>query len=111
MEKKKEHRIYRPASEEERARHQLAREEIAAELPEIKGRARAILETLKKKGTPIRHVIATLRAERERKGLSLADLNERTGIDRAALSRLENNEEANPTINTLDAMRPLWESK
>jgi DNA-binding phage protein len=102
MEKKQDRRIYRPATDEERARHQLAREQIAAELPEIKERALATLGALKKKGTPIRHVIAALRAERERQGLSLADLNERTGIDRAALSRLENNEEGNPTISTLE---------
>ncbi len=101
MEKKELRRIYRPATEEERSRHQLAREQIAAELPEIKRRARATLDTLKKKGTPICHVIAALRAERERQGLSLADVSERTGIDRAAVSRLENNEEGNPTINTL----------
>ena len=102
MERKQGRRIYRPATEQERAEHQLAREQIAAELPEIKERARATLDAFKKKGTPVRHVVAALRAERERKGLSLADMNERTGIDRAALSRLENNEEANPTINTLE---------
>ena len=102
MEKKQVRRIFRPATDEERARHQLAREQIAAELPEIKERALAALASLKKKGTRLRHVIAALRAERERQGLSLADLNERTGIDRATLSRLENNEEGNPTINTLE---------
>jgi DNA-binding phage protein len=102
MDRKRDHRIYRPASDEERTRHQLAREQIAAELPELTDRARITLAALKKKGTPIRHVIAALRVERERQGLSLADLNERTGIDRAALSRLENNEEANPTITTLE---------
>lgn len=36
-----------------------------------------------------------------KKGLSLADMKERTGIERSALSRLENNAEANPTVNTL----------
>ena len=46
--------------------------------------------------------VARYRAERERQGLSLADINERTGIDRAALSRLENNEDANPTLTTLE---------
>ena len=49
-----------------------------------------------------RQVLAALRAERERRGLSLSDINERTGIDRAALSRLENNENANPTLATLE---------
>src|SRR5688572_22703643 len=102
MDKKRGQRIYRSATDEERVRHKAIREKIADELPDIRRRARAKLDLLKKEGTPIRQVIAALRAERERQGLSLADLNERTGIDRAALSRLENNEEANPTLSTLE---------
>lgn len=95
-------RIYRKATEAERKRHAQVREQIAEELPDIKRRARERLALLKKEGTPLRQVLAALRAERERQGLSLADINERTGIDRAALSRLENNEEANPTLTTLE---------
>ena len=57
---------------------------------------------LKKAGLPIRQVVRSLKAERLRLGLSLADMYDRTGIDRAALSRLENNEEANPTLSTLE---------
>ena len=53
-------------------------------------------------GVPLRQVLRALRTERERLGLSLNDIFERTGIDRAALSRLENNENANPTLGTLD---------
>ena len=34
-------------------------------------------------------------------GLSLADMTAQTGMDRAALSRLENGVAVNPTINTL----------
>jgi ribosome-binding protein aMBF1 (putative translation factor) len=102
MQKKEGHRIYRTATDEERKRHAVIREQIAAEVPELKKQGRAVLEAIKEQGTSVRKVIAALRAERERQGLSLADLNERTGIDRAALSRLENNEEANPTINTLE---------
>ena len=60
------------------------------------------LALLKKEGTPLQQVLAALRAERERQGLSLADVTARTGIDRAALSRLENNEDANPTLATLE---------
>ena len=33
--------------------------------------------------------LSALRAERERQGLSLSDVSERTGIDRATLSKLE----------------------
>ena len=42
-----------------------------------------------------------LKAERESQGLSLADMQTRTGISRAALCRLENLVDANPTIATL----------
>ena len=42
-----------------------------------------------------------LRRERERLGLSLADVAERAKIDKGALSRLENGQQLNPTVNTL----------
>jgi ribosome-binding protein aMBF1 (putative translation factor) len=42
-----------------------------------------------------------LRRERERQGLSLTDMAERTGIDRATISKLETGKLANPTISTL----------
>lgn len=102
MAKERGERIYRKATDEERARHAKVREQIAEELPDIRRRAKERLALLKKEGTPLRQVLSALRAERERQGLSLADINERTGIDRAALSRLENNEDANPTLATLE---------
>jgi DNA-binding phage protein len=95
-------RIYRSATADERTRHAKIREQIADELPESRKRAKERIAILKKEGTPLRQVLGALRAERERQGLSLADIHERTGIDRAALSRLENNEEANPTLATLE---------
>jgi len=95
-------RIYRKSTDEERVRHDKVREQIAGELPDIRRRAMERLALLKQEGTPLRQVLAALRAERERQGLSLADIQERSGIDRAALSRLENNEEANPTLTTLE---------
>ena len=52
-------------------------------------------------GVAIEHVMAVLKAERMKKGLSLADMKDRTGIERSTLSRLENNGEANPTLKTL----------
>jgi ribosome-binding protein aMBF1 (putative translation factor) len=47
------------------------------------------------------NVLAALRKAREAAGLSLADMKRRTGIDRAALSRLENAVTDNPTIEIL----------
>ena len=45
--------------------------------------------------------LVLLKAERLRQQLSLSDIQERTGIERPNLSRLENEAEANPTIATL----------
>jgi transcriptional regulator with XRE-family HTH domain len=39
-----------------------------------------------------------------RQGLSLADIHAKTGIGRAAICRLENLVDANPTVATLDRM-------
>jgi DNA-binding phage protein len=50
---------------------------------------------------PFRELIAALRAERERQGLSLADLAERTGMDRSAIHKLEIGLNSNPTYATL----------
>jgi ribosome-binding protein aMBF1 (putative translation factor) len=45
--------------------------------------------------------LAALRAERERQGLSLADIAERTHMDKATLSKLETGKVANPTYLTI----------
>jgi DNA-binding phage protein len=50
---------------------------------------------------PFHELIATLRAERERQGLSLTEIAERTGIDRAAIHKLEIGLNKNPTCATL----------
>jgi ribosome-binding protein aMBF1 (putative translation factor) len=44
-----------------------------------------------------------LRAERERQGLSLADVAERTRLGRSVLCRLEGGKVPNPTLSTLRA--------
>jgi hypothetical protein len=45
--------------------------------------------------------VAELKRHREEQGLSLADVSERSGLDRALLSRLENGKILNPTLATL----------
>ncbi len=49
----------------------------------------------------LRSLAVRLRELRERMGLSLTDLSERTGLTRAAISRLENGWNLNPTLETL----------
>jgi ribosome-binding protein aMBF1 (putative translation factor) len=65
------------------------REAIRAEFP-----PRLVDEDLKA-------ALAALRLERERQGLSLTDIQERTRIDRATISKLERGEIPNPTVGTL----------
>ena len=47
---------------------------------------------------------AKLKTQREKLRLSLTDLANRSGIDKAALSRLENGLADNPTVNTLERL-------
>jgi len=49
----------------------------------------------------LHQALAWLKQERERQGLSLAQLSEMTGIDQGALSRLENARNTNPTYETI----------
>ena len=49
------------------------------------------------------HAMAlALKKERERQGLTAAQLAERVGMDAAALSRLESGRHANPTLRTVE---------
>jgi ribosome-binding protein aMBF1 (putative translation factor) len=50
----------------------------------------------------LRKTFAALKALREQQGLSISDLAERTGMDRAMISRLENGHMDNPTITTMN---------
>ncbi len=48
-------------------------------------------------------LVTMLRAERERQGLSLTDISERSGLDRSMVSRLELGKILNPTFATVTA--------
>jgi DNA-binding XRE family transcriptional regulator len=45
--------------------------------------------------------VASLKRERERRGLTLAEVSKRSGLDKGMISRLENGKVLNPTISTL----------
>lgn len=87
----------RPLNPEEAARLREAREAIAKELGEIvaghseREASRDQVQTL----------LHELKAAREAAGLSLSDLQDRTGMDRSALSKLETGRRPNPTLETL----------
>src|SRR5437016_4421317 len=89
---------------EDRARHKAIRERFQRE--------RLSLQQLVESGEcsrpvplgihfAIRRIVHDLKKAREAAGLSLADVAERSGIDKAALSRLENGVHDNPTVETL----------
>ena len=99
-------RIHRPSNltEEERAYQKAVREKFQRERPSLR-------ELVESGDSPpaiplglyleLRLALAELKRTREAAGLSLADVAERSGIDKSALSRLENGIHDNPTIETL----------
>src|SRR5439155_5490727 len=49
----------------------------------------------------LRKAFSALKSLREQQGLSISDMAERTGMDRAMISRLENGQVDNPTVATM----------
>jgi hypothetical protein len=86
----------RPLTDDEQRRYAAIRQQVANELPDIKLRAQAA-----KPRILLRQVLHALKLERERQGLSFADLNERTGIDLGSLTKLENDLDPNVPMSTL----------
>jgi DNA-binding XRE family transcriptional regulator len=83
----------RKLSAEEAEKYARIRRQIESEKPEILERAKAY--------RAVTELVQTLKAARDAAGLSLADVRDRTGIDRGALSRLETGVRENPSIETL----------
>ena len=89
---------------DDRARHKATREKFQRERPFLQ----QLIESGEYDG-PIPHgvflslmaALHDLKAARTNAGLSLADVAEKSGIDKAALSRLETGVHENPTVQTL----------
>lgn len=81
----------------EAAQYRRIRAQIEEEKPAIKARIRARTAASRY----LAQVFADLRKVRQQKGLSLADVQELTGIDRSALSKLETGHRPNYTLETL----------
>jgi DNA-binding XRE family transcriptional regulator len=101
MSRREARHIRRELTPEERARVTEARRLIAAEEPEIQKKARIYKREYDAAQPALHDALKLLKAERERLGLSLTEVAERTGIERPNLSRLENETEPNPTVATL----------
>lgn len=87
----------RRLTRDEAAKYKTIRQQVAAELPDLIARHHQRAASLDQ----LQDLLAQLKAAREAKGLSLADVTERTGMDRSALSKLETGQRANPTVETL----------
>ena len=83
----------RRLTREEAAKYKDIRRKINKELPDLINRHHERMAALDQ----LRNLLLQLKAAREAKGLSLADVTELTGMDRSALSKLETGQRANPT--------------
>lgn len=101
MVKRQAKRVRRELTPEEKQRWQRAREETESEKGEILAEGRRIKAAHNRVKAAVRDALKFLKAERQAQGLSLSDVEQRTGIGRSALSRLENETEPNPTVVTL----------
>src|SRR2546422_10810100 len=81
----------------EAEKYRRVRQQIEFEKPEIIRRVNAERAA----ETELLRIFGVLKEIRNEKGLSLADLTEATGIDRASISKLESGQRANPTLATV----------
>lgn len=90
----------------ERAREKALRERIQREKPSLedlirKGECDADSVMTMGMYFDIQTALQALKRERAQSGLSIRDVAERSGLDRAVVSRLENGKQDNPTVATL----------
>lgn len=101
MPRREARNVRRALTAEERARVAEARRLLPLDEAEIKQQLRKHKKTYDSSQAALHDAVKLLKAERQKKGMSLSDVEERTGIGRPNLSRLENEADANPTIDTL----------
>lgn len=100
--KREVRRVRRPLTDDERRRIAETRATIEGEeKDEIVALAKRF-RAARRQGLAILHdALRLLARERQDQGVSLQTLSERTGIAKGNLSRLENDDEANPTLATI----------
>lgn len=94
-------RINKPLTPEEKVRHASIRAQVEADRPRLNEIGRRLRAEYEARRAPLARTIGALKATREELGISLAELEQRTGIAKSNLSRLENATDANPTLETL----------
>jgi DNA-binding XRE family transcriptional regulator len=101
-------RIFRPSQKtaEDRAREKALREKLQKERPSLEDLVRTgdcDPDAVMTMGMyfDVQKALQALKRERKQGGLTIADVAERSGLDRAVVSRLENGKQDNPTVATL----------
>jgi len=104
----KAQRVFRASRKtpEERLREKKLRERLQKEKPSLEDLVRAgdcDPDTIMTMGMyfDVQKALQALKQNRKRSGLSIGDVAERSGLDRAVVSRLENGKQDNPTVATL----------
>src|SRR6266851_1289832 len=104
----KAQRIFRAnrKTAEERLREQKLRERLQRERPSLEDLVRANdcdPDAIMTMGMyfDLQRALLALKQNRKRSGLSIGDVAERSGLDRAVVSRIENGKQDNPTVATL----------
>jgi len=94
-------RVVRPLTAEEMARLKDARAVAERDREEIVREGREHLKIWKAMREDLEATLEALKERRRQLGLSLADVEQRSGLRKSMLSRLENDQRANPTVLTL----------
>ncbi len=94
-------RVVRELTTDEQQRVELARAETEANREQILAEGRLRKRALELSREQVHRTLATLKAKRESLGMSLVDVEQKSGLKPSAISRLENDPEANPTLLTL----------
>jgi DNA-binding XRE family transcriptional regulator len=104
IKRRKAKRVVKRLSHAAKAKHAKLRTEIEREFPP--GKAKRPPQDSAQPADlgeyfDLQALVGELRKAREAQGMSLIDMQRATGIDRAALSRIETGENGNPTVTTL----------
>ncbi len=94
-------RILRANTREREAELKKLRAQLDDEKDTLKSEGKAKLALVKAKRAELADIFTSLKAEREKQGLSLADMSDRCGMAREVIYRLESLQSPNPTIGTI----------
>ena len=94
-------RIFKSNTPERNEELKKLRNQLENEKDTLKSEGKAKLAVVKAKRAELAAIFSSLKAEREKQGLSLADMSERCGMAREVIYRLESLQSPNPTIGTI----------